>query len=75
MRGGFKQLVHPGTQISEIDVEATRSERNRVHEEVEMRSYIAWLLVSSLPGDGLVRVTPYQVLSVPESEAAAGEAS
>lgn len=63
MRGGFKKLVHPGTQISEVDLEATRAERDRVHEEVEMRCYIEWLLASSAPGDGLVRVTPYQVHS------------
>lgn len=75
MRGGFGQLVHPGTWISEIDLEVTRVERDRVHEEVEMRSYVEWLLVSSYPGDGLERVTPYRLHSVPESELVPGEAS
>ena len=67
MRGGFKKLVHPGTRISDVDLEGTRIERARVHEEVEMRAYIEWLLASSSPGDGLVRVTPYEVHSAFEA--------
>jgi hypothetical protein len=63
--------VHPATLVSEIDLEATRSERHQLHEEIEMRAHLTWLLASTVPGDGLVRVTPYRLVDGGDSVEAA----
>ena len=69
MRGGFGQLVNPSTRISEVDLEATRADRERLHAEVRSRSHVAWLLSVSVPGSDLVRVTPYEVHELDERDA------
>lgn len=68
MTGGFRVLVNPGTRISEVDLEATRADRERLHAEVRARLHIAWLLSVSTPGGDLVRVTPYEVRELDERE-------
>lgn len=40
MRGGFKRLVNPGSLVSDIDLEATRAERRRVHDLMRRRQAI-----------------------------------
>jgi hypothetical protein len=62
MRSGLSRLVHPATLVSEIDLDATREQRCRLHEELRLRAHLRWLLDSTTPGDGLVRVTPYEVV-------------
>ena len=66
VRGGFGVLVNPGTRISDVDLEATRADRERLHAEVRARLHIAWLLSVSTPGGDLVRVTPYEVRELDE---------
>lgn len=71
MRGGFKPLVHPPTLVSEIDLDATRDERDHLHREIELRAHLAWLLASTSPGDGPVQLTPYPLVEGNESAEAA----
>lgn len=40
MRGGFRTLVNPPTPVSEIDVEGTREEREKVHALMRERESI-----------------------------------
>ncbi len=40
MQGGFKNLVNPGTHVSESDLEATREEREELHRRLRLRSHL-----------------------------------
>lgn len=51
MRFGHAPLVNGPTQISEIDLDASRADRQAVHEQVRLRAHLQCLLQSS-PFDG-----------------------
>jgi hypothetical protein len=37
MDGGFRPLRHPATPVDEIDLDGTRQERQRLHQELRRR--------------------------------------
>lgn len=67
MIGGFCPLVNPATRVSEVNLEATRKERQELHREVRIRNYIGWLFANSLPGEEWVRVTVDDAEEGPEA--------
>lgn len=71
MTGGFRPLVNPSTLVSEVDLNASRAEREELHREIELRAHLRWLLDSTAPGDGLVRITPYEIVDGGERAEAA----
>lgn len=73
MRGGFRSLVNPATKVSDVDLDATRVEREHLHEDIRMREYIVWLMDSSEPGSGIVRVEPLVNLPAEDDEMTATE--
>jgi hypothetical protein len=48
--------------VSEVDLDATSAERQRLCEEIRLRAHVMRLFEASAPSDGLVRVTPYRVV-------------
>lgn len=56
MRNGFASLVNAGTSVSDVDLEASRAERCRLHEEVRLRAHLLWLLSSTVAGDGRLAI-------------------
>lgn len=67
MRFGFGELVNPGTRVSEVDLETTREDRERVREEVLMHRQVQSIIALCHPGDGVVRFN-WNITSVPEDE-------
>lgn len=61
MRGGFKKLVNPPTRLGDVDLEATRAERERVHKAVRDRQLIEGLLAVHAPGEGGISVRPLEI--------------
>lgn len=57
MKGGFRRLVHPPSWLGDVDLDATRAERERVREAVRDRQLIEWLLSVTAPGDGVLDIT------------------
>ena len=37
MHGGFRPLRHPATPVDEIDIDGTRQQRQRLHQELRRR--------------------------------------
>ncbi len=68
MRYGFRPLINPGVRVSEVDLDASRAQRERFHQEVRIRQHIIWLFSNSTPGDGLVSVTPHEISDLPEED-------
>lgn len=62
MRGGFRELVNEGSAVSTVDLESTRAERERLHEQVRLRNHLLVLLSSAPVDEDLVRVMPFQVV-------------
>jgi hypothetical protein len=55
MRGGFRQLAHPATRVSDVDLETTRPEREALHAQLRLRAHLLHLLATSSPdSDGVV---------------------
>jgi hypothetical protein len=48
--------------VNSVDLEATRAERERLHEQVRLRNHLLVLLSSAPVDEDLVRVTPFQVV-------------
>lgn len=65
MRGGFRRQVNPGSLVSGVDLEATRSARVRLHREVRLRQHLAWLMEHSVPGSDIVTITPFELVPGP----------
>lgn len=51
MRGGFKQAIHPGTRVSQVDLEATREQREELHRRLRLRSHLMQVFTSVPPDD------------------------
>ena len=62
MNLGLCQLVNPGTSVGEIDLDATRHERARIHEQVRLRAHLLSLLAHAPIDENLVRVSRFQVV-------------
>jgi len=62
MRTGLSDLVHPATPVSEIDLDATRAERERLHQQVRLRAHLLHVLGDAPIDEDRVRVTPFEVL-------------
>ena len=56
MRNGFASLVNSGTPVSRVDLEATRIQREQLHQELQLRTHLVRLLLSTYPSDGSVRI-------------------
>lgn len=56
MSNGFTSLVNPGTPVSDVDLNASRVERCRLHEEVSLRAHLLNLLSLTAAGDGLLAI-------------------
>lgn len=48
--------------MSTVDLESTRAERERLHEQVRLRNHLLGLLSSAPIDEDLVRVTPFRVV-------------
>lgn len=62
MRTGLSGLVHPATLVSEVDLGATRAERERLREQVRLRAHLVHVLSDAPIDEDLVRVTPFEVI-------------
>jgi hypothetical protein len=62
VRGGFRKLINEGSAVSTVDLEVTRPERDRLHEQVRLRNHLLRLLAEAPVDEGLVRVTPFKVV-------------
>lgn len=51
MTSGFKKAIYPGTQVSQVDLEATRQEREELHRRLRLRSHLIEVFTSVPPGD------------------------
>lgn len=63
MRGGFRQLVHPATVASAMDVEASRQRRQELHEQVRLRAHLLCLLSEAPVDEELVRVSKIEAVA------------
>ena len=73
MRFGLCSFVNPPSRVSEIDLDATRADRERLHAEVRARNHVIALLQATGPDDDNVRVTPYEIHAIEEHEPASVE--
>jgi len=62
MRGGFLALANDGSAVSSVDLEATRAEREGLHDQVRLWNHLLKLLTSVPVDEDLVRVTPCSLL-------------
>ena len=62
MRGRFRKLINEGSAVNSIDLEATRAERERLHQQVRLRSHLLRLLAEAPVDEDLVQVTPFRVV-------------
>jgi hypothetical protein len=54
LRFGFARVVHPGMSIGAVDLDATRTQRRQVHEQVRRREPLLTLLAAAPIGiDGI----------------------
>lgn len=47
-------LVHPASRLGDIDLEATRTARQRLHAQLRLRSHAVWVLRVSPPAEEVV---------------------
>lgn len=62
MHGGFRQLIHPASRLSEIDLAASRADRQRQRGQVRLRQRVIDLLAEALFGEGMVEIRRCDVL-------------
>lgn len=55
-------LIIEGSAVSTVDLEATKAERDRLHQQVLLRNHLLRLLAEAPVDEDLVRVTPFQVI-------------
>lgn len=55
MRGGLTPLAHRAARLADIDLEATRAARHRLHAQLRLRNHAVWVLRVSPPAEEVVQ--------------------
>lgn len=68
MRLGFQRLINAGSLVSTVDLEASRPDRQRLHEQVWLRNHLLTLLAVAPVDEDLVRVSPLRLVDGRDDE-------